>query len=206
MKKILYILLFSLVSLGASAQSVKQYYSLSWAFAFPVGDMHNFVSRPGLVGGSFDGQIYFNENIAFGFNFMWNNYQQTRDRASTEVKPGLAITANSYRYAHNIPVKVGAYYNFLPDFSIQPYAGLGLGVNYMTNHIVVQDIDVYEESWGFLLSPEVGAYFLLGEDQNWGFKLGCAYNFTTNSFSFFNKDYNLAQNLMLTAGVTFAIK
>ncbi len=206
MKKIVYILLFSLVSLGASAQNVKQYYSLSWAFAFPVGDMHNFVSRPGWVGGAFDGQVYFTDNLSFGFNIMWNNYQQTKDRATTVIQPGLVVTANSYRYAHAIPVKVGAYYNFLPDYSIQPYAGLGMGVNYTSEHVVVQDVDVYNTNWGFLLSPEVGAYFMMGPDKNWGFKLGCAYNFSTNSFNFFNTDYKLIQNLMLTAGVTFAIQ
>lgn len=206
MKKILYILLFSVVSLGASAQVTKQYYTLSWAFAFPVGDMHKFVSRPGWIGGTFDGQIYFAESWAFGFNFGWNNYQQTTDRKSTIIEPGLVVTANSYHYAHSIPVKAGGYYNFMPDASIQPYAGLGIGFNYMTEHVVVQDIDVYNTNWGFLLSPEVGAYLLFGDSKMWGLKVGCAYNFSTNQFNFFNNDYKLMQNLITTIGVTFTIR
>lgn len=205
MKKFLYILLFSMVALGANAQSVRQYYSLSWAFAFPVGDLNSFISRPGLVGGAFDGQIYFTDNIAVGFNFGWNNYQQTVDRQSYQVKDGLAVTANSYRYVHAIPAKVGVYYNFIPDSYIQPYAGLGIGLNYMSENVVVQDFDFYNTSWGFLASPEVGLY-IFPTDQSWGFKVSCAYNFSTNSFNFAQRDYNLAQSLLATVGVTFELK
>ncbi len=209
MKKIIYITLTALLAVGitTSAQAqMKQYYSLNWDIALPLGGLKDFTGDASLRGGNFNVQVFLTDNIAVGGTFGWNNYYELKDRASYLLEPGLAVTASTYRYSYSMPIMANGYYHFMPDGMVQPFAGLGIGALYATQHSIVQDLDFWNEQWGFLLMPEVGAFIPFGNDAPFGAKASVSYQFSTNNFTALGEEHNNLQNLNFNIGLVWMIK
>lgn len=210
MKRIIYITLAALLlAVGASATAqaqAKQYYSLNWNIALPMGEFGDFINNVSLRGGNFNVQVFLNDNVAVGGTFGWNHYYELKDRASYLLAPGMAITAADYRYAYTMPVTANGYYHFMPDGMVQPYAGVGIGALYGSQHNVIQEADSWDEQWGFLVTPEVGVFVPFGKDVPFGAKASVAYMFTTNKFLSLGETYNSIQNLNFNIGFAWMIK
>jgi opacity protein-like surface antigen len=208
MKKIIFIMFIALIGLSANshAQS-KQYYSLGWDVSFPTGGFSDFISDPSLRGFAFTGNIFVTDAVSVGFKFGYNSYHENKGRETYNIDNGLAMTAASYNYAVSAPIQVGAYYHFnnILGGVIEPYVGLGLGVNYIDEELLVQDWDVYDSQWAFLLNPEVGVRIPFGElPLALGVRLGYNYNF--NSFNALGVDYDNFQSLNLGLSLSYTIK
>ncbi len=205
MKKIFTILALSLLSLGALQAQTKQYYTVGWNINVPLGDFGNFISATSLRGGFFNAQVFLNDNVAVGGNVSWNGYYEKIDRQTYHIEPNTDITANAYHYVYSTPITINGFYHFMPHGIIQPYAGLGIGTHYMNQHIIVQDTEVWDEQWGFLISPGIGAFIPLG-DAPVAINLSLNYNFSTNSFSSFTQDFDNFQALTVGVGFSWLIQ
>ena len=191
----------------ASGYSPAALYSISWTLGVPLGSFHSFMSNVSYAGGNFVGRYFLRKGLAAGFEFGWSNYYKKYPRMTYYGNDGMAITGTSYTYAFVIPWKAGAYYYFLPASIADPYAGLVFGGDYMEEHIIIQEYDIYNTQWGFTMSPEIGVLIKFGRYSNWGANVSAQYWFNTNSFSFIEmKPYSTMQGLNLNVGITYILR
>ncbi len=192
---------------AAVGYSPASLYSLSWALSVPLGSLNDFINNVSPAGGNFTGRYFLKKGFAIGFEFGWNNYYKKYPRMTYYSNDGLAITGINYAYAFVVPWKAGAYYYFLPSAVADPYIGLSFGGDYMEEHIIVQEFDIYETQWGFTLSPEAGVLIRFSRSSHWGASLSAQYWFNTNSFNFNDfKAYNIMQGLNFNIGLTYILK
>ncbi len=209
MKKIFSFLLITCLTFGGlSAQGyVKQYYTLGWQMTQPVGDFSDFANQYSLRGGYFDGKFFLKENISIGFNLSYDGFNEEKDRSTYSVGPGTVVTASVYNYVVEVPITFGGFYHFRKTTDmIQPYAGLGIGLNYITEHTIVQDWDIYDDQWAFIVKPEVGMYVPFGATSPFGFNVKVAYEINTNSLSTSQRDYDYLQAFNIGLGITCLIR
>jgi len=192
---------------AASGYSPTSVYTLSWTLSLPLGDFNSFINNISPGGGAFDGRYFLKKGFAVGFEFGWNNYYKEYPRNTYYGSDGLAITGIHYTYAFIVPWKVGAYYYFMPSGLADPYVGLSLGGDYMEEHIMVQQYDIYKTQWGFMMSPEAGVLVKFGNYSHWGANINAQYWFNTNSFSFSgNKTSNIMQGLNFNIGLCYILR
>jgi hypothetical protein len=213
-KKYLTILLALLLAVSVRAQekaasgyNPTSVYSLSWSLSIPLGSLNDFINNVSPAGGNFTGRYFLKKGFVVGFEFGWNNYYKEYPRNTYYGSDGLAITAIHYTYAFVIPWEVGAFYYFLPASIVDPYAGLSFGGDYMEEHVLVQEYDIYNTQWGFILTPEAGVMIKFGKFSHWGANVSAQYWFNTNSFSFTDmKTYSTMQGLNFNVGLTYLLK
>ncbi len=208
MKKIYSLLLIICLGIGALSAQDKQYYTFGWQMTQPLGAFSDFANQFSLRGGYFDGKIFMTDNLSVGFGIAYDGYNEEKPRDTYYFNNSTgAITAAIYNYVVEVPFTVGGYYHFASSNSnIQPYAGLGIGLNYITEHTVLQDLDIYNDQWAFLVKPEVGVYIPFNAESPFGFNIKVAYNFNTNKFSTAARDYNYMQSLNIGVGITYMIR
>ena len=202
------LLMPTVYSQESSGQGFKphSYYSLDWSISIPLGDFNEFISITSPAGGSFSGKYIIPQDIVLGFLIGWNNYYEKFARATYYFEDGLAVTASHYRYSYTIPFLFMMGYQFKPQNIISPFFTLGIGGDYMEQHIIIQNWDFYDDQWGFVLTPEIGALIKFGPFSHWGAEIKANYWFNTNSFSFGNKDYNLMQGINLSVGLSYLVR
>ena len=192
---------------AASGYSPTSLYTLSWSLSVPLGSFNNFINNVSPAGGNFAGRYLLKKGFAVGFEFGWNNYYKKYPRNTYYGPDGLAITGIHYTYALLVPWKVGAYYYFLPSGIADPYVGLSLGGDYMEEHIMIQEYDIYNTQWGFTMSPEVGVLIKFGKYSHWGANISAQYWFNTNSYNFTDyKTFSTMQGLNFSIGITYMLR
>ena len=185
MKRILFILAISLCCAGAAraqyyGNGIRQIYSLNWQQSIPVGNSRDFTSKMSFEGINVNWAYFVTDNIAVGLDLTYNNYHEKVGQKIYRPNANTAVNAAQDRYTQAFPIKVqGKYFSNLPG-DVMVYSGLGIGALSAGQHIVIQDIDVWDNNWGFLLSPEVGMLIPLGIDSNWGANITAGYNWSTN--------------------------
>lgn len=203
--------------LYSAKAGVKQYYTIAWSIGFPTSDFGGhanvtpYISNTSCAGGLLSGQAFVLDNkLGLGASIGWNNFYQSNPRATYEGvngDKGMAITGASYAYMSTTPIKFLVSYAFAPNSPIfNPYFTLGLGANYMTQHLMFQDIDIWTDNWGFVVSPEIGTYIRFGKNAMWGANIGFGYNYCTNQFRLTdNINANNIQYLNLNIGLTIMV-
>lgn len=212
MKKILLILAiaFSSVNLlkaqGYGYDSyMKQIYSINYQMSLPLGDSKDFISKMSFEGVNINWAYFVTHNLTVGLDLTYNNYSEKFSQRVYRPNDYTAMNAAQYRYTQAFPIKAQVKYFFNPDGFVKGYAGLGIGAMSAGEHIIIQDIDAWNNSWGFLLAPEVGAMIPFGESANYGANITCGYNWSTNKSTFGNIDINNRGSLYFNVGFYVAI-
>ena len=211
MKKILFVLAISLCCAGvARAQywgnGMKQIYSLNYQMSVPVGGSRDFIPNMSFEGININWAYFVTDNISVGLDLSYNNYTHKVGQKIYRPNANTAINAAQYRYTQSIPIKVQAKY-FMAPFGpgLQAYTGLGIGALSAGEHIIIQDIDVWDNNWGFLLSPEIGILIPFGADNFWGANITAGYNWSTNKSNIGDMKFNNRQSFYMNAGLYMAL-
>ena len=211
MKKILFVLAISLCCAGvARAQywgnGMKQIYSLNYQMSVPVGGSRDFIPNMSFEGININWAYFVTDNISVGLDLSYNNYTHKVGQKIYRPNANTAINAAQYRYTQSIPIKVQAKY-FMAPFGpgLQAYTGLGIGALSAGEHIIIQDIDVWDNNWGFLLSPEIGILIPFGADNFWGANITAGYNWSTNKSNIGDMKFNNRQSFYFNVGLYMAL-
>ncbi len=206
MKKYIVCLITLGLSIFAGLQAqTKQYYNVGWEIGIPVGSFSDYISSASLRGGYFSGNVFVTDAVSVGFKFGYNSYHENMSHHTWHMEHDMAITAASYNYSTQAPIQVGGYYHFKTDGQIEPYAGLGLGVNYITEEVLVQDIEIYDSQWAFLMTPEIGLRYQF-KNKPIGITLKAAYNLNFNSYTFWETEHRNIRTLNFGISVGWAIR
>lgn len=206
MKKIIILLALSLMFVVDANAQKRQYYTLSWDMGTTIDGYRDFAKTWSLYGGIFSGQILIKNQFAIGFTFGYHKYYENKPTSTFSPSEGTVITAATYNYVNDAPLTVGGYYHFMPDNPyVNVYAGLGIGLNYISEHSLIQDMDLYDEQWAFMMSPEVGAFVRLGKNSPVALNVSAKYNVSFNQYTHQQQKLSPYQTFTLGLGVSYVI-
>ncbi len=194
----------SCVSMGKAqsyGNNMRQIFSLNYQMSVPLGSSRDFVSKMSFEGININWAYFVTQRLAVGVDFTYNNYHQKIGQKIYRPNDFTAVNAAQYRYTQVFPLKAQVKYFFTPDRFIKAYAGLGMGALSAGEHIIIQDIDAWNNTWGFLLSPEAGILIPFGRDANWGANVTAGYNWSTNSSTFGNIKIDNRQAFYFNVGL-----
>jgi outer membrane protein len=195
----------------ANAQSysyngnMKQIYSINYQMNVPTGASKDFISKGSFEGVNFNWAYFVTDNVAVGMDLSYNNYHQKIGKQIYRPNENMAINAAQYRYTQAFPLKAQVKYFFSQNRFLKGYAGLGIGALSAGQHIVVQDLDSWDNNWGFLVAPEIGVLIPFGADSPFGANLTAGYNFSTNNASLGNVSSDNRQSFYFNVGMYVAI-
>jgi len=170
-----------------------------------IGSSHNFIEKYSWRGLHFNGQIFPIENVAVGFRIGYNNYYSDVASQVYDFGDGCRIYANTYRYIHNVPVQVGVAGHLLPYRIFKPYLGVYLGLSYASESVMIQDIQIRKENYGFIVTPELGFFVQFGKNSSTGAKVSVAYNYATNRYTIGGVEFKDLQSLNVNIGLTYMV-
>jgi len=171
------------------------YYTFSWNIVFPTGDFGKWVDQTSLTGFDFGAQYYVSEGLTAGFNIGSMRVNALHeDQTFTIPDKGVAITADNYRITWMIPFQATIAYHLISDRIASPYFSLGIGGDYMTHHLLIQEYDIAEYMWDFSLTPEFGVMTRFGRDSSTKLLIAFNYKWTTNKINIYE---TVSENLSM---------
>ena len=157
----------------------KSIWTLNWEIAQPIGDFSDYVDRTSLTGFSLESRSMVRKNVSAGISFSYNRFDQTFPNAQ-RISGNTTITGPLFSYADMFAVRVLGHYYFLEGSMVQPYVGGGIGGAWAYGYQQAADLYKSENSFNFILSPEVGALVQLARGAtNLGLNLAVRYTYTT---------------------------
>lgn len=179
-KYILYILAAFVLfpCIGAKAQTGSEFF-LSYNFGVPLADSKEYVPTVSYIGAEVNYKYFLKKNISLSFSAGWNVfYKETKDLLSL---PNADVSGLQNRYINTVPLLAGVQYYFGKDNNMRPYAGVNIGALYLTRRLQIGVYDLTENSWHFMVQPEIG--LLLEIDRYSDVMFGITYNYGTPSKS-----------------------
>jgi len=163
MKKIVLSIIIIAGMFGTSAKAQDNVYSFQYSMGFSMGDFNDFISAPSFRGMTFDYRKMVNENVGVGIELGWNVFYEDKDYA-TYTRETASITGKQYRYCSTVPMLASADYYFAPAEKLSPFAGIGIGTQFTSNEVDMGVWAITEDTWHFLLKPELGVIFKAGPE------------------------------------------
>lgn len=200
MKKLLFLAISAcLVNAGFSQQGLSKI-SIQQSTHLPLGSLNkNFVDRISPRGVSLDYSYFVNDNLSVGLLAGYTDLYQKTSR-QTYSYPETDISAVKSHSLQMTPILLKASYSHFKDGSpIQPYAGIGAGMNLVS----------YQEWFGtlvdeanrlrFAVAPEIGARIAFTKYAMSGIDVSLRYHYTAFKYN----DVNNLQTLSLNVGFFF---
>ena len=176
MKKVLYILLFTVIASSAMAQ--ESFVSWQYSMGFGSGDLHNYINPASFRGVTFNYSKVVKEGVALGLELGWNVFYENRP-FDTYTTGNISYSGNQWRHSNNVPLLFSADYYLNADERITPFAGLGMGTMYTERMTDFGAYSFKNDAWQFAVKPELGiivktggANLSLSSKYYYGFKGG----------------------------------
>jgi hypothetical protein len=98
------------------------------------------------------------ENLEFGLETGWQTFYQ-REESKVYTDGSASISGIQYRYTNIAPILAGVKFYKTGKESVEPYAGVGLGVMYVNRSTDFGLYRITTEVWPFTIRPELGVLF-----------------------------------------------
>ena len=161
MKKILLTLAIGLITVGALHAQGGNVAAFSYSMGFGTGDMGDFISKPSFRGFNFDYRRMVTANIGVGTSIGWDVFYEELPKG-TYTLGNESLTGKQFRYSNNVPMLASISYYLKPGETLSPFFGLGIGTMYTRRNTDMNLYTIEQEAWNFLLQPEVGLLYSLG--------------------------------------------
>jgi outer membrane protein len=177
MKKLIYILLFSMFSTAAFSQG--GIFAMEYSMGFATGNLHDYINQASFRGFTMDYRKLAQPNIGIGFDLSWNAFYEKMPY-DTYTKGTVSLSGKQYRYSNHFPMLLAADYFLKPDQELNPFVGLGIGTMYTLRNTDMNLYTLEQDAWQFSLRPELGIIieptpgvgFMLCGKYYYGFKGG----------------------------------
>ena len=129
--------------------------SLQWNIGQPTGSMKDFTSKTSIAGINLDFKHCYRNGIILGGRAGWQNFNEDIGLSNVKTRTSATYTKEINKI-NVVPILVTADYLFNSNI-ILPYAGMGLGVFYVSQSTEINNVKTYsEKSFNFGISPEIG--------------------------------------------------
>ena len=200
MKKIIIVLILFVFATATMAQ--RQFGAVTWNVNFPTNS--DYLTKTSYSGGRVEYRRFLkkNENISIGLALDWATYEQYIPRQTFQKPDGSgAVTGDFVAQAYQVPFMATVHYYFKGGKMVKPYAGIGLGAQYLEQELYYNVYVSDNDNWGFAARPELGALIYPEGHHGWGFLVGAYYGYSTNKTELL--DRNSFTNFGLNIGVIF---
>jgi opacity protein-like surface antigen len=138
-----------------------------WTFAYepaaPLGGIRTATREVSFAGLALGAKYLFNKQWSLGLSGHWNQFAHNYASATYAIADG-SFTGSIYRQVWTGTVLADAQFYLAPDAAINPYLGLGGGVTWMSNEVLVSDLTFEESGRGIAVSPEAGLLIAFDRD------------------------------------------
>jgi hypothetical protein len=196
-----FMILFLVCAAGLYAQERMQM-KIGYNFSMPAGaSFKDAVSKPSFRG--ITGEITYpvSEQIRIGLGASFNDYYQKYPRAvyNTEEGQVSAVLTNSIQ---TTPILAKVNYAPGKKGSVQPYVGLGAGINWVMYSQYLGEFADSKSAIKPALSGSAGVNIPFGESKLAGFNLGASFNYLPFNYN----DVKNLNNWGVHAGVYFPLR
>lgn len=123
-------------------------------------------------------------------------------RQTIPLSPTESMTTDQQRSAFQIPFGVTAAYNLSTNRYFKPYIGVKAGAMFARNKTYFGSGGLYDEGWGFYISPEIGVK-IYPTGKRWGLHIAGYYSYATNKTSTLTCNIDGQNNAGFRLGVIF---
>lgn len=186
----------------AGAQVVNNmYFNIDWDINTPFGN--SFADKTSGWGAHGEAGYYVVPNFAVGAFISYHTNNKYIDRQTLMLKSNSALTTDQQHSLFQLPFGLLAKYRFTTDGILEPYATVKLGANYSRMSSYLQAWEIYDDTWGFTVSPEIGVSIFPNPSVRYGFHVALYYNYATNKSKVLTYDIDGRNNIGFRLGVSF---
>ena len=156
-------LAFAASSFAASARAEGFYWTLTYEPSVPIGSLRNASPYVSPSGASLGARYLFTDHWSLGVGGHWNQFAHNYSVATYPIDAG-AVTGAVYRRIWVGFLLAEAHAYLKPDQPINPYFGIGAGMSWMSNQLLVSDFPFDDLSHGFTICPEAGILIAFDRD------------------------------------------
>ena len=166
-------------AMPAKAQlSDNGYANIDWQFNAPLSN--HFADKASGWGMNFEAAYEVLPRWEVGVFANFHTNHKYVGRQTLALSPTESLTTDQQRSAYQLPFGVTTSYNLYEGSHVKPYVGMKLGTMFARNTTYYGDRGLYDEAWGFYVSPEVGLKIYPRADRRFGFHVAGFYNYATN--------------------------
>lgn len=199
--KIIFSIIFLFSFVLAQAQQEQTSLDLSYNFALPVNSFKNVVSATSPRGFQATLLHKLSDKISVGLGTGFQDFYQKNPRQLYKFSDGSDVSAVTTYSIQTIPLLAEVKYNFTPGATIQPYAALGAGGNFISYNHLFGEFGNQISKFGFAARPEAGVYIPL-KNGSTGITVGASYNI----MPFKQDGLTNLNNLGIHAGITIPLR
>lgn len=190
-------------SSGVSAQqsSCNAYGNIDWQFNLPIET--NFADRLSGWGLNIDGGYYITKDIGVGLFVSYHTNREYIPRQTMNLSETSSLTSDQQHSLFQLPFGVSSRYAFYPGGRVQPYLGLKLGANYAKTSSHMNIFRVSDDSWGFHVSPEIGANVYVDPQKTFAIHIASYYSYSTNTNDVLIYSVDGISNWGIRVGIAF---
>ena len=124
-------------------------------------------------------------------------------RQTLQLSPTELLTTDQQRSAYQLPFGVGTSYTLYDGRYVKPYVGVKLGTAFTRYTTYYGAGGVFDDGWGFYVSPEVGLKIYPCPHRRFGFHVAGYYNYMTNDMATLTGDVTGQSNVGFRLGLIF---
>ena len=193
------VLLFA--GLDASAQRIKL--NINYGVGIPASaNFKDYVSNTSFRGWNANLLYDVNDQLAVGLGIGSQSFYQRYPRAVYKTVEGSDISAEMTNTVTAMPIMVQGQFNLLPEATVQPYVGLGVGGNLILYNQYLGEFGDSRSKFGFAARPEAGVYIPVGRYKESSIVIGGAYNY----LPFKEDNLKNLNNIGIHAGFKFPLR
>ena len=190
------------IVLKAQENSKPYFGNINWQFNAPIGN--DFTNRASGWGANIEGGYFITPQIGVGVFISYSTNHKYLPTETMATSATSTITTKQQRSLFQLPFGVNIRYRFMPiNYILDPYVSLKLGAEYSQFSSYISTYNLYNDGWGFYMSPEVGTNIWLSEEKTFGFNVSLYYSFATNKGHVLNGHANQLNNIGFRLGVAF---
>lgn len=190
---------FAIPSL-ADAQVLKNtFFNIDWQVNSPVGN--GFADKISGWGANFEGGYFVTDNFGIGAFISYHTNNKYIGRETLHLSSTSSVTSDQQHSIFQLPFGAVARYSFNRDGVLEPYVAAKLGAVYSETSSYMNFLKIYDDSWGFFISPEIGLNIFV--TSNFGFHIAAYYSYATNHSSVLTYSMDGINNLGFRVGIAF---
>ena len=159
----------------AQWDSQKAHLIVDWQMNAPVST--GFADKISGWGMNFEGLYDLTPRWSVGAFINFHTNHKYVGRQTLQLSPTELLTTDQQRSAYQLPFGVGTSYTLYDGRYVKPYVGVKLGTAFTRYTTYYGAGGVFDDGWGFYVSPEVGLKIYPCPHRRFGFHVAGYYNY-----------------------------
>ena len=156
------------------ASQRKVHFAVDWQMNAPLAT--DFTDKISVWGMNFEGVYDVTSHFSAGAFLSFHTNHSYVGRQTISLSPTESLTTDQQRSAFQLPFGATTAYTFCTNSHVRPYVGVKLGAMFGRYTTYFGTGGLYDTSWGFYASPEVGLKIYPNLQKNWGFHIAGYYS------------------------------